>query len=278
MKHARTHFPENIEGERLRRPQDARLKEFRQNCQKEDIMRKNFTLIELLIVIAIIAILAAMLLPALQQTRERAKAIDCVSKQKQIGLANNLYMNDYKGYYPAAPTNSPDGTVNYSWARLLSVMRYLPDNYLKIARCASIPRSPKVAETNDVSVYGVNVEYRTALWTVEGNWMDSGPYKGFVPHWLIKKPSEYVSHADVICAKTGLDYTAYAYYMFSYKESRSGAPFFVHGNCCNMLMGDGHVISPQLREILKYSLMYGVDRRLNVYDLALGTLVRTLQR
>ena len=61
-------------------------------------MKKSFTLIELLVVIAIIAILAAMLLPALSAARERARSANCVSKLKQIGLANFMYAESYKGY------------------------------------------------------------------------------------------------------------------------------------------------------------------------------------
>ena len=60
----------------------------------------GFTLIELLVVIAIIAILAAMLLPALQKAREKARQAVCQSNLKQIGLAINLYTQNYDEYLP----------------------------------------------------------------------------------------------------------------------------------------------------------------------------------
>jgi len=62
---------------------------------------KGFTLIELLVVIAIIAILAAILFPVFAQAREKARAISCLSNDKQIGLAFMQYVQDNDEDYPA---------------------------------------------------------------------------------------------------------------------------------------------------------------------------------
>jgi len=57
--------------------------------------RKGFTLIELLVVIAIIAILAAILFPVFARAREKARQTSCLSNLKQLGLAAQMYCQDY---------------------------------------------------------------------------------------------------------------------------------------------------------------------------------------
>ncbi|HQC53527.1 MAG TPA: type II secretion system protein, partial [Lentisphaeria bacterium] len=97
-----------------------------------------FTLIELLVVIGIIAILAAMLMPALSKAREKANQADCMSQLKQIGLALKMYANDQRGWFPAVLED--DGTVSDKTHNTPGLGVLLRDDYIetpKIVVCRS---------------------------------------------------------------------------------------------------------------------------------------------
>jgi prepilin-type N-terminal cleavage/methylation domain-containing protein/prepilin-type processing-associated H-X9-DG protein len=72
------------------------------------ISYRGFTLIELLVTLSIIALLIAILLPAIALARDSARVALCLTNQRQLGLAVNMYANDNKRQIPTGPASDMD--------------------------------------------------------------------------------------------------------------------------------------------------------------------------
>lgn len=89
--------------------------------------RRAFTLVELLVVIAVIGILVGLLLPAVQQIREAARRTECLNNLKQIALAVHHYESARKTFPPSmiAPVKAIFPTSNGSWGIAGRILPYI---------------------------------------------------------------------------------------------------------------------------------------------------------
>jgi prepilin-type N-terminal cleavage/methylation domain-containing protein len=113
------------------------------------LSKASFTLIELLTVVAIIGVLAALLVPALGRARERGRQVGCSNNLRQIGQGIAMFASDNNGVVPYSTTNNPAAAGIFDRSnRSLGLLSNYVSRSVKIFRCPSDTRSMSRPVTN----------------------------------------------------------------------------------------------------------------------------------
>ena len=201
---------------------------------------KYFTLIELLIVIAIIAILASMLLPVLNKARQRGTATQCTSRLKQTMQGCLLYDGDYNGQIMLY-----EKVNNRSWLRIMQ------DRYLN--RMVTICPNTKPYSGDDIKLetyrycYGMG-NYRGAAGR-EPHFGNNFYFNVADKGWgfntkQTRQPSKLAVLADTVYANNYATYSGVGCYQFEFRdftEHDAVGVFLAHQNNANIAFLDGHV-------------------------------------
>lgn len=149
---------------------------------------RGFTLIELLVVIGIIAIIAALLLPALAAAKERAKRAQCMSNLKQIGVALIVYANDNDDVLPQS-TVAGESLGQATW----DLPRSMADNI-----------GTQGSSTN--SIYR-NIFYCPGAFTTVQNedfwWNYSSGHRVTSYQWFIRRSDSNTNYPSVLTSPKG---------------------------------------------------------------------------
>lgn len=210
--------------------------------------KKAFTLIELLTVIAVIAVLSAILIPAVGRARESANQSKCVSNLRQIGVAVQSYANDHKGRYPEASFSGPDGKP---WCRVIEPYVGMESDGTESGNLFHCP-----AVEDDLHHGWSDYGYNTNLGL--GKPQDNGVSARRVN---IADPAKIVVVGD-----SGDVATGNASWQFKAKqyargwESETSVPHCRHNGMANLVFLDNHVESLTWEEMeLRREEMFGRD-------------------
>jgi prepilin-type processing-associated H-X9-DG protein len=196
---------------------------------------KRFTLVELLIVIAIMIILMGMLLPALKQARDTGKRILCASQLKQLGCMQANYMDSYDGGLSPVIDYS-DGVHQYGWSTVLFRAGLLPND--KILRCPSQNdlKSTSITLPSGGTILQHQNQYGENLWAA-GNINTAGERTNSKPLFRQSNVSNLIILLDIEKDRLS-DANNYCFYDLDTYNNRYGMR---HSNGSNLLWGDMHL-------------------------------------
>ena len=126
------------------------------NSASRRFSTNGFTFVALLVIIAIVAILAAMLLPALASAKRKAQRINCINNLKQIGLGYRIWEGDNGDKYPMAVFTINSGADTFRYFQVMS-------NELSTPRILVCPADMRTAAANFVRLRNQNVSYFVGL-------------------------------------------------------------------------------------------------------------------
>ena len=133
------------------------------NSTPRHFTRPGFTLVGLLVIIAVIAILAAMLLPALASAKRKAQRINCVNNLKQDGLAFRLWAGDNGDKYPMAVSTNKNGTMEYAEGGNAFRHFQVMSNELSTPKILVCPADDRTAAASFARLKNQNVSYFVGL-------------------------------------------------------------------------------------------------------------------
>lgn len=122
---------------------------FKSLSQNTTRQQSGFTLIELLTVVGIIGILAALLIPTVQNSMESARTSGCMTNLRQIGVAAAAYSSENDGSLVPSSLTVSGVTLPVRWRAFLQP--YIPSPDMKIFICPSYRIDAKYMQTNDLN-------------------------------------------------------------------------------------------------------------------------------